>query len=66
MSIIDFNPWWETGSIDLKFRKKRFLFKELKESLSKRRIDIIVCLRRVGKTVLMHQLIEHLLGVEPK
>ena len=68
MSIIDFNPWWETGSIDLKFRKKRFLFKELKESLSKRRIDVIVGLRRVGKTVLIHQLIEHLLGlgVEPK
>lgn len=69
MDIVDFNPWWETGSVDseiLNFRK-RYLFQELKENLSERQIDVIVGLRRVGKTVLMNHLIDYLLknGIKP-
>lgn len=62
MEIIDFNPWWETGAIDKETSsmKRRDLFSKLKESLEERFIEIIIGLRRVGKTVLMHQLIGYL------
>jgi len=70
MEIIDFNPWWETGAIDrdTASMKRRDLFPTLKESLEARFIEIIIGLRRVGKTVLMHQLIAHLLnnGIDAK
>ena len=70
MDIIEFNPWWETGSIDreIKSFKRRFLFTALKNYLHKKQIDIIIGLRRVGKTVLMHHLIDYLLtsGVNQK
>jgi len=70
MEITEFNPWWETGIIDKEISslKRRVLFKELKKNLQKRQMDVIIGLRRVGKTVLMHHLIEHLLtaGVKPE
>ena len=70
MDIIEFNPWWETDSIDreIKSFKRRFLFTVLKNCLHKKQIDIIIGLRRVGKTVSMHHLIDYLLtsGVNPK
>ena len=70
MDIIEFNPWWETGSIDkeIKSFKRRFLFTALKNCLHKKQIDIIIGLRRVGKTVLIYHLIDYLLtsGVNPK
>ena len=70
MEIIDFNPWWETGAIDrdTASMKRRDLFTTLKESLEARFIEIIIGLRRVGKTVLMHQLIAYLLnnGIDAK
>ena len=69
MDLTEFNPWWETGDIDKEIQnfKRRYLFKKLKENLQRRHIDIIVGLRRVGKTVLMHHLISHLLKyVDPK
>jgi hypothetical protein len=64
MEITDFNSWWETGAIDKErsSMKRRDLFSKLKESLEERFIEIIIGLRRVGKTVLMHQLIGHLLN----
>lgn len=70
MNIVDFNPWWETGSIDrdVSKLKKRYLFDTLKKHSKRRQIDAIIGLRRVGKTTLMYHLIEYLLeeGVEPK
>ncbi|RLJ02247.1 MAG: hypothetical protein DRP11_03225 [Candidatus Aenigmatarchaeota archaeon] len=70
MEITEFNPWWETGAIDKEISslKRRELFKELKKNLQKRQMDVIIGLRRVGKTVMMHHLIEHLLtsGVKPE
>lgn len=70
MEIENFNPWWETGSVEKEILgyRKRGLFSQLKENLGKRQVDVIVGLRRVGKTVLMYQLIDHLLksGVNPR
>jgi predicted AAA+ superfamily ATPase len=70
MEIIDFNLWWETGAIDrvTASMKRRDMFPGLKESLGERFIEIIIGLRRVGKTVLMHQLIAYLLnnGIDAK
>jgi len=70
MDIFDFNPWWETGSVEREFKKKvkRDLFNSLKQNIEKKTIDTIIGLRRVGKTTLMYQLIDFLLnkGVDPK
>ena len=70
MDAIDFNPWWETGAIDSETlsMKSRDLYPKLKETLEERFVEIIIGLRRVGKTVLMHQLIGHLLnsGIDAK
>ncbi len=70
MDAIDFNPWWETGAIDSETSsmKRRDMFPKLKASLEDRFVEIIIGLRRVGKTVLMHQLIGYLLnnGVDAK
>ncbi|NOZ58378.1 MAG: ATP-binding protein [Euryarchaeota archaeon] len=70
MDIFDFNPWWETGGVGKEFARdvKRDLFFNLRRSLGGRTIDAIIGLRRVGKTTIMYQLIEHLLnsGVEPR
>ncbi len=68
--LIEFNPWWEVGEVPKEYlpEKKRFLFKELRESLSKRYISAIIGLRRTGKTTLMYQLIDYLIktGVDPR
>ncbi len=70
MDIMEFNPWWETGDIEreIKLMKRRFLFETLARCLLRRQIDVIIGLRRVGKTVLMRHLIDHLLtsGVNPR
>jgi len=70
MNLIDFNPWWEYGDVPKEFNpdKKRELFGEILRDLSKRRIDVIVGLRRVGKTTLMYQTIHKLIEncVKPK
>jgi predicted AAA+ superfamily ATPase len=68
--MYEMNPWWETGEIPREFLppEKRTLFRELERSLDQRFIDIIVGLRRTGKTTLMFQLIDRLLeqGVDPR
>ncbi len=64
MDIFEFNPWWETGSVEKEFSRevKRDLFTALKGNLGRKTIDAVVGLRRVGKTTLMYQLIDHLLN----
>lgn len=68
--LFEFNPWWEYGEVprELNPPLKRELFGKLIRGLSKRRIDVVVGLRRVGKTTLMYQLIHHLIenGVNPR
>ena len=67
--LYEFNPWWEYEDVpkDMVPLTKRDLFDKLVNRLSLRRIDIIVGLRRVGKTTLMYQLIHHLIesGISP-
>ncbi len=64
------NGWWESGvsRIAENYPKKRQVFGRLKDELGSRRALLVCGPRRVGKSVLLHQLIEHLLesGVEPK
>lgn len=64
------NLWWKTGSISEEFapQLKRLEFSYLVKELEERRITGIYGPRRVGKTTLMHQLIDFLLknGTEPK
>lgn len=68
--MYDLNPWWETGQVpsNLLPPQPRTLFQELKDSLDRRLADVIVGLRRTGKTTLMLQLIDHLLksGTDPR
>lgn len=63
MEIQDINQWWKTGSIpeELKKMEKRDLFYEVSKYIQDRQIISIVGLRRVGKTVLLHHLIDSLL-----
>lgn len=65
-----YNPWWDNKPIPESKTSafKRGDFYMLKKSLNKKEIDSIVGPRRVGKTILIHQLIQDLLssGVDPK
>ncbi|MBS3138428.1 ATP-binding protein [Candidatus Woesearchaeota archaeon] len=67
-NLEEFNSWWFTGNVpdELLPIYKRQLFYELVPQITKRVINSIVGLRRVGKTTLMFQLIQHMLttGVE--
>lgn len=56
------NHWWRGGKVKRELAKdyKRECFSELVELLSKRQIIVICGLRRVGKSTLIYQLIQHL------
>ncbi len=64
------NPWWRDEAIsrELSPSFKRRAFKELAELSKLRPITMISGLRRVGKSTLLYQMIEHLLreGVDAK
>lgn len=63
------NHWWREGKVRESLAKKyrRECFNELKSLLDKRQAIVICGLRRVGKSTLMYQLIQHLIdkGVDP-
>ena len=68
-----YNPWWKTGVVNPKMTKtyKRFAFHEAMKRLDAkdiRRIVVLTGTRRVGKTTIQYQMIEHLLkrGVPPQ
>lgn len=67
---IDYNPWWEGKTIPdkYKFKTKRELFGIIKKDFKRNNIISLVGPRRVGKTVILYQLIESLLKqkVDPK
>ena len=68
--LIEYNEWWNTGKVPgrlLKSFKRDAYFKVLKY-LDKRQITSIVGLRRIGKTTIAYQLIDHLIsqGVKEK
>lgn len=57
------NPWWKEGKIsrELALPYRRAQFTELKKLLAVHPITVISGLRRVGKSVLMYQLVQELL-----
>lgn len=57
------NHWWREGKVKESLAKKykRECFNELLDLLEKRQIIVICGLRRVGKSTLMYQLIQHLI-----
>jgi predicted AAA+ superfamily ATPase len=63
MELQDLNPWWKTGSIPKEYKEmeRREMFKEIVKYIDDRQIISIVGLRRVGKTVLLHHIIDLLL-----
>jgi len=67
--IEQFNDWWTSGKVRSSLLKpyKRPLFNEMLKYIDDRQILLVYGLRRVGKTTLFYQLIQHLLeeGVEP-
>jgi predicted AAA+ superfamily ATPase len=63
------NAWWDTGKIEGAFVEEalRTEFAQIQEALEFRRVLAIVGPRRVGKSTLIYQTINHLLqeGIEP-
>ncbi|MFH1510443.1 MAG: ATP-binding protein [Candidatus Woesearchaeota archaeon] len=59
----EFNHWWIKGRVDpdLALQFKRDIYKEIEKHLRKRFIISLVGLRRIGKTTIIYQVIEHLL-----
>ncbi len=68
MEIIEFNPWWKTGGIEQRFADmiRRDSFSEITKYVKSKQIVVITGLRRTGKTVLMHHLIDYLLKNQVK
>jgi predicted AAA+ superfamily ATPase len=64
-----FNPWWtgEKVSESLLGKNRRLILSQINKYLEKRQILLVYGLRRVGKTTLFYQLIDHFLNkkVEP-
>lgn len=62
-----FSPWWRTGKVrpELLQLFYRNLYEKLVQALERRQIIQIWGLRRVGKTTLLFQLIDHLLKKIP-
>jgi len=63
LHLITFNRWWNTGKVPEVYLKpfKRKLFNKILKFLDTRQIILIYGLRRVGKTILIYQLIDYLL-----
>ncbi len=68
--LTEMNGWWKTNHVreELLLSYKRRLFFEIKDYIKIRQIIGIIGLRRVGKTTILYQLIEHLIdnGVKPE
>lgn len=62
MDLLRFNHWWRDNTVrkDL-IGRKRTVLNEVIDFLPKRQILLLKGLRRVGKTTLIYQLIDHLL-----
>ncbi len=59
----DYNPWWEERAIEVP-EYRRHIFKNIQKYLKTKQIIAVVGLRRVGKTVLMRQIIKDLVKEE--
>jgi len=59
----DFNPWWEK-EYALDYIEREKYLSPLIELIPKKEVIFLTGLRRVGKTTLMHQLIQHVLKTQ--
>jgi len=68
ISILSLNPWWKTGEIEEEYKTSidRVLLGEILKYLENRQILSITGLRRVGKTTLIHRIINSLLNKKIK
>jgi hypothetical protein len=68
MEIEDLNPWWVSGKVQKEFLHlgKRDTYEELLQYATSKQIIVLTGLRRTGKTVTLHQVIDHLLQKNPK
>lgn len=66
----EYNSWWVDGKVPGRYRKTvtREIVPEIIQSLDPARATAILGTRRVGKTVIMHQIVQNLLkrGVPPR
>lgn len=63
MELQGFNPWWRDGKVPAGLLgRKRKVFDDVIRYIDKRQIALFTGLRRVGKTTLMYQIVEELLG----
>ncbi|MFH1256071.1 MAG: ATP-binding protein [Candidatus Diapherotrites archaeon] len=60
--IRDFNPWWDGAEVSVP-DYKRHIFAEMHRFVKPKQIIAVVGLRRVGKTVLLKQIIREQLGL---
>jgi predicted AAA+ superfamily ATPase len=69
MEIEEMNHWWTEKEVrpQLLPKTKRELFNAVKADVDRRQIQVIVGLRRVGKSTIFYQLIDYLIkkGVNP-
>lgn len=64
-----FNPWWKTGSVREEWVKgyRRKLYFEIEKYVEKKQVVLIWGLRRAGKTTILFQIIQNLLGsIKPR
>ncbi|MBI4451402.1 ATP-binding protein [Candidatus Woesearchaeota archaeon] len=60
--LLEHNPWWSSGNVaEVAGSKYRFIFHRIIKFLNEPQIITILGQRRVGKTFLMKQVIQHLL-----
>lgn len=69
MELKDLNPWWTEGKISGKLAPvfQRDLLREVEAGLARKQIQIIIGLRRVGKSTIAFQIIGQLIrsGIPP-
>lgn len=69
MELRDLNHWWVEGKVKEKFAPSTYreLYSRIKKDLERKQIQIIVGLRRTGKSTIFFQLINNLIksGVNP-
>ncbi|MEM4706996.1 MAG: AAA family ATPase [Candidatus Anstonellales archaeon] len=69
MRLDELNHWWVEKQVKKEFAPttRRVLFNTIKKELSRRQVQIVVGLRRVGKSTIFYQLIDDLIrcGTDP-
>lgn len=70
MELQDLNHWWNEGAVKEAFSPSlhRALFYTISKDIERKQIQVIVGLRRVGKSTIVFQIIDKLIksGVKPK